>query len=475
MPYFRHRSYFPFPAEDVFDWHLRPGAFERLSPPWMQVRVISRKGGIGDGGTVLLGIKEGPAELKWEIRHGDFEEGRLFQDKQVSGPFDRWVHSHRFIPADDGGCFLEDEIDWAPPLGSTGRLFAEGFIERELERLFAFRHTRLLNDLKLHRRYSGPPMNVALTGGSGLIGGALKHFLTSGGHTVLQLSRSNGPSGKGRAYWNPASDQLDPGLFEDVDAVVHLAGESLAALRWTADKKEKILASRRDGTALLARTLARMSRPPKAFISASAVGYYGDRGTEIVTEESGPGSGFLAMVCREWEGATAAARKAGLRVVNLRTGFVVSPQGPGLGKMLPPFKAGLGGRFGSGRQYMSWIDLDDEVGLIHHALTRPGVAGPLNAAAPNPVPNATFTDTLGRVLNRPTLVPLPALAVKGLMGEVGTELLLKGARVVPKKALDTGYEFLFEDLEDSLRYQLGRAEAATSGSKPTRPGSDQSH
>jgi uncharacterized protein (TIGR01777 family) len=199
-----------------------------------------------------------------------------------------------------------------------------------------------------------------------------------------------------------------------------------------------------------------MAHPPQLFVSASAVGYYGDRGNDVMTEESEPGTGFLAMVCREWEGATGVARKAGIRVVNLRTGFVISPLGPGLGKMLPPFKAGLGGRIGSGRQYMSWIDLDDQVGLIHHALTRPGVSGPLNGTAPNPVPNATFTDTLGRVLGRPTLMPLPSFAVKGMLGEVGTELLLKGARVVPKKAEDTGYEFLFPNLEDSLRFQLGR-------------------
>lgn len=458
MSYFRHRSHYPFSPEDVFAWHMRPGAFERLAPPWIGVRVLEREGGVQDEGRVVLGIRQGPAEVKWEIRHLDFEEGRLFRDEQVSGPFEKWVHSHRFIPADDGGCFLEDEIEWTPPLGSAGRLFAEGFIDRELERIFSFRHARLRNDLTLHARYSGKPLKVALTGGSGLIGAALTHFLTSGGHEAIHLTRGRGGAGAEASTWDPKGGHLAPAVFEGVDGVVHLAGESLAALRWTEEKKERILKSRREGTALIARTLAGMSRPPQVFVSASAVGYYGERGTEVMTEESGPGSGFLAMVCREWEGATGAARKAGIRVVTLRTGFVISPQGPGLGRMLPPFKAGLGGRLGSGRQYMSWIDLDDEVGLIHHALTRPGVAGPLNATAPNPVPNTTFTDALGRVLNRPTLIPLPAVALKGVLGEMGMELLLKGARVVPRKAEETGYEFLFPDLEDSLRYQLGRAE-----------------
>ena len=455
MPYFRRRSHFPISSGEVFAWHMRPGAHERLSPPWVRMRVLEKEGGIDDGGTVVLGIKQGPTEVKWKVRHTAFEEGRLFRDEQVSGPFDKWIHSHRFIPADDGGCFLEDEIEWAPPLGSAGRLFAEGFIEKELDRIFSFSHARLKNDLTLHGRYGGNPLTVALTGGSGLIGSALRDFLSSGGHTVLPLARTEVSSGRTGLTWDPLGGHLDPAVFEGVDAVVHLAGESLAAFRWTEEKKEKILQSRREGTALIARTLAGMARPPQVFVSASAVGFYGNRGDEIMAEESGPGSGFLAMVCREWEGATGAARKAGIRVVNLRTGFIISPLGPGLGKMLPPFRAGLGGRIGSGRQYMSWIDLDDQVGLIHHALTRPGVSGPFNATAPNPVPNATFTDTLGRVLGRPTLMPLPSFAVKGMLGEVGTELLLNGARVLPKKAEETGYEFLFADLEDSPRYQLG--------------------
>ncbi|MCJ7629407.1 MAG: TIGR01777 family oxidoreductase, partial [Longimicrobiales bacterium] len=417
MPLFHHRSHFPFPSEEVFAWHKRPGAFERLSPPWVRVRVLKREGGMHDGGRVVLAIKQGPAEMELELRHTAFEEGRLFRDEQVSGPFEKWIHSHRFIPADDGGCFLEDEIEWTPPMGSAGRLFAEGFIEKALVRAFSFRHSRLRNDLTLHGSYGGKRLTVALTGGSGLIGSTLKDFLPSGGHEVLALSRRReGSTGTGPS-WDPIGDRMDPAVLEGVDAVVHLAGESLAAFRWTEGKKEEILKSRRDGTALIARTLAGMARPPQLFVSASAVGYYGNRGDEILAEDSGPGTGFLAMVCREWEGATGVARKAGIRVVNLRTGFVISPLGPGLGKMLPPFKAGLGGRIGSGRQYLSWIDLDDHIGLIHHALTRPGVSGPLNATAPNPVPNSTFTDALGRVLGRPTLVPLPAFAVKGILGE----------------------------------------------------------
>jgi len=457
MPIFRQRTHLPYSPEDVFAWHKRAGAFERLSPPWVQVRVLKREGGIHDGGTVLLSVRQGPTELKWRVRHTDFEENRLFQDEQVDGPFASWTHAHRFIPADDGGCFMEDEIEWTPPLGAAGRLFAEGFLDRELQRLFSFRHKRLQNDLALHHGYEGDRLTVVLTGANGLIGTALTQFLTSGGHEVRALRRSRAKGEGDDLTWDPDGERLDEGVFRGADAVVHLAGESLAAFRWTEDKKERILQSRRKGTALIATTLAGMRNPPPVFVSASAVGYYGNRGNDLITEESKAGKGFLAMVCREWEGATGKARKAGIRVVNLRTGFVVSPLGPGLGKMLPPFRAGLGGRIGSGRQYMSWIDLDDEVGLIHHALTRPGVSGPLNATAPNPVPNAAFTDTLGRVLGRPTVVPLPNFAVRGMLGEMGAELLLNGARVLPEKAEETGYEFRFTSLEDSLRFQLGKA------------------
>lgn len=412
------------------------------------------RGGISDGGRLLLGIRRGPTELQWEVRHTDFEEGSLFRDEQISGPLARWVHTHRFVGADDGGCFVEDEVEWAPPLGALGRVLGEPFIEKELQRLFHFRHTRLRNDLQLHARYSGRPLTVAITGASGLIGSSLSAFLTSGGHKVLPLVRDR--AREGEVFWDPKGGALDAEDLQGVDGVVHLAGESLSALRWTEEKKKEILRSRREGTLLIASTLARMRQAPQVLVSASGVNFYGHRGNDVVTEETGPGKGFLSQVCREWEGATKPAQKAGLRVVTIRSGFVISPLGPGLGKILPPFKAGLGGRFGNGRQYMSWIDLDDEVGLIHHALTRPGVAGPMNCTAPNPVPNSGFTDALGRVLGRPTVFPLPAVAIRAMLGELGVELLLKGARVIPRKAQETGYEFLFPSLEESLRFQLGK-------------------
>lgn len=351
---------------------------------------------------------------------------------------------------------MEDHIEWLPPLGTAGRLMAEGLIQRELDRLFSFRHARLRHDLDLHARYrSEKSMTVAVTGPSGLLGQNLVHFLTTGGHRVVPVSRR---PVEGGMSWDPGGGTIDADALEGIDGIVHLAGEPIFGLRWSLEKKDKILESRKRGTELLARTLARLSTKPGVLVSGSAVGYYGNRGDTLLTEESGPGRGFLARVCGAWEDATAPAMRAGIRVVTLRTGMVLTPQGGALGTMLLPFKLGLGGRLGSGRQYVSWIDLDDEVGLIYHALATEAVKGPLNATAPSPVPNSTFTDTLGRVLGRPTLVPVPALGVKTLFGEMGQALLLDGARVVPHKAEKTGFRFRYPSLEESLRFQLGRPE-----------------
>ncbi len=456
MPVFNHRIELDHPVEEVFDWHTRSGAFQRLTPPWEEVRIRSQDTGIQEGSRVVLGLKKGPAELRWEVEHTEFQENRRFVDEQRSGPFAHWRHEHRFEPLTDGRTAVEDVVDWAPPLGSLGRTFSEGFIRRTLQRLFAFRGRRLANDLELHRRYRRTgALKVAVTGSTGMIGSALVHFLRSGGHQVTRVSRSQKEGGDW-VHWDPAAGEIDAGGLEGMDAVVHLAGEPIAGIRWTRAKKEAILRSREDGTALLSRTLAELDRPPRTLISASGVDYYGDRGDEPLNEGAAPGTGFLADVCRRWEKATHPARAVGIRTVHLRTGLVLSPSGGVLGTILLPFKLGLGGRLGSGRQYASWIDLDDHVGLILHLLGTPEVRGAVNSTAPNPVPNASFTDTLGRVLGRMTILPAPALAIEALLGQMGRELLLQGQRVLPEKALSSGYAFLFEDLEDSLRHQLGR-------------------
>jgi uncharacterized protein (TIGR01777 family) len=256
--------------------------------------------------------------------------------------------------------------------------------------------------------------------------------------------------------WDPSSGAITPAGPSVADAVVHLAGDSIMGLRWTAEKKRRIRESRVTATRLLVQTLTRLAKPPAVLICASGVGYYGSRGDEVLSEESRPGTGFLADLAREWEAATATAIAQGIRVVNLRLGVVLSAHGGALAKMLTPFRLGLGGVIGDGAQWMSWIALDDVTGAIRHALTTDALRGPVNAVAPAPVTNAEFTRTLGRALGRPTLVPLPAFAARLALGEMADELLLASQRVVPARLQASGYRFRYPTLEDALRAVLGR-------------------
>jgi uncharacterized protein len=455
MPVFRHRTELDFPPEQVFEWHENPGALERLTPPWVPVRLRERTPGIQDGARVLLEVGPPPMRIGWELRHTGYQKGKRFVDEQVSGPFQSWRHEHRFEPRGAGESVVEDVVQWAAPLGALGEVLSDVFVERSLVRAFRFRARRLAGDLGLHARYGwGEGRVVAVTGSSGFVGRNLTALLRSGGYRVREVSRSS-RSSSDSIRWDPEAGVLDPVELEGVYAVVHLAGEPISGVRWTAGKKESILRSREAGTRLLTRTLGELTHPPEVLVVSSAVGYYGDRGDALLTEASGPGSGFLAEVCTRWEAAADPARAAGIRTVHLRTGVVLSPAGGMLGTTALPFRMGLGGRIGSGRQYMSWIDLDDLTGLILHAIRSKEVRGALNGTAPNPVPNSAFTDILGRVLRRPTVLPVPAAAVRALLGQMGKELLLYGQRALPEKGLASGYRFLYPDLEDSLRHQFG--------------------
>jgi uncharacterized protein len=298
-------------------------------------------------------------------------------------------------------------------------------------------------------------MNILFTGASGLIGQALIPVLKTGGHRVTCLVRFKPRGGESLVYWNPAAGDIDAPKLEGFDAVVHLAGEPITG-RWNATKKTAIRESRVKGTRLLCETLARLAKRPRVLIAASASGYYGDRGDEVLREESGAGSLFLSQVCQEWEAATKAAAESGIRVVNLRFGFILSRAGGGLAKMLPAFMMGAGGKIGSGKQYMSWITIDDLLEIISFATTAETLSGPVNAVAPNPVTNLVFTKTLARVLGRPAIFPMPAFAVRLAFGEMGEELLLASARIEPARLLSAGYQFRFPELEGALRHLLGR-------------------
>ena len=305
-------------------------------------------------------------------------------------------------------------------------------------------------------------MRILLSGATGLVGSAVTRHLEQEDHQIVGLSRaestvaSTGSSTSGRPptlLW----DAIGAADLEDLDAVVHLAGENIAGRRWSRQQMARIRDSRVDRTRQLCELLAQTGRPPKVVVCASGAGFYGDRGEEVCSEQSPAGSGFLPATCIAWEGAADPARAAGIRVVHLRLGMVISGVGGALAKMLPPFRLGLGGRVGHGRQYMSWIGIQDVVGIVAHALTDEELAGPVNAVSPNPVTNAEFTKTLGRVLGRPAVIPVPAPALRLLLGRMAEDLLLASTRVVPQRLLDGDYPFVHPELEPCLRTVLRRA------------------
>jgi uncharacterized protein (TIGR01777 family) len=296
---------------------------------------------------------------------------------------------------------------------------------------------------------------IAVSGSSGLIGGGLVTLLEGEGHRVDRLVRQEPRSGSSDIRWDPAAGQVDVPALEGVDTVVHLAGENIAAGRWTAARKEAIRRSRVNGTKLLCESLASLERRPEVLVAASAIGYYGDRGSERLTEESEAGSGFLPEVCRAWEAATQPADAAGIRVVNLRIGVVLAANGGALARMVPIFKKGVGGKLGNGRQYVSWIAVGDLLDVIRYVLSTGSLSGPVNAVAPNPVTNAELTKALGSLLRRPTIFPVPARVVRLTFGQMGQDLLLASTRVEPAKLVESGFAFSYPNLAGALEAELG--------------------
>jgi uncharacterized protein (TIGR01777 family) len=357
---------------------------------------------------------------------------------------------------------LHDRIDYDLPGGALGRVFAGRAVARDLDSTFAFRHATTARDLARHERFRElQRRRVAITGSTGLVGSSLLPFLSTGGHTVVPLVRDGSSSAtRDDPRWSPEAGLLEPEVMEPFDAVVHLAGEGIASGRWSRERKARIRDSRVNGTRNLVRTLGRLPRPPRTLVCASAIGFYGSRGDQVLDETSPAGEGFLAETCREWETAALEAERLGIRVVLLRFGIVLTPSGGALAKMLPPFRFGGGGVLGNGRQYMSWISIDDAVGAIHQALLDESLNGPVNAVAPEAITNREFTKSLGRVLGRPTLLPLPAPGARLLFGEMADEMLLSSSRVAPAKLNKAGFSFDDPTLELALARLLGKTPAS---------------
>ncbi|MBV9179274.1 MAG: TIGR01777 family oxidoreductase [Nitrososphaeraceae archaeon] len=464
-------------SNEVFLWHIREGAFERLNPPWHQFKVIERKGSIQNGGTVKIKMKiVGPIHTTWLVKHSDYIEGKQFRDRQIKGFFSSWTHTHLFNSFENSSSILDDHVEYSLPGGILSEIIASPLINKKLNQMFYYRHRITSGDLRVHStankiRGNDRPLTIGITGSSGFIGSSLIPFLTTAGHRVIRFIRHPVSDGIDNfnskniksIQWNPSSESLNDSHKidnENIDAVVNLAGENIFG-RWTKEKKKRIFNSRVNTTKSLCKLLSSLDKPPKVLVSASATGYYGDRGDEILTEESPPPSSpndFLSNVCKNWEGATQISKDSGIRVVNLRLGIVLSSSGGMLAKILPIFKLGFGGRIGNGNQYMSWIGLDDLLGLILYAISDKSITGPVNAVSPNPTTNTAFTRTLGHVLSRPTIFSTPKIIIKLPLGdELANAAILSSTHVIPERLIRMGYKFRLPYLESVLRHSLGKS------------------
>jgi uncharacterized protein len=448
-------SHFPCSAHDLYTWHSRAGALERLIPPWEKTAVVSRQGGIAPGGRVEMRMHLGPIPYRWIAHHVEDKPGLMFRDIQKKGPFSSWSHSHIFTDT-AGGAFLEDRVEFSLPFHHFLPGFPKRHVHQILQRVFRYRHATLREDILLHQFCSRTPLRILVTGASGVLGRALVPFLTTGGHRVWTLVRRCPDPEKQEIQWDPMAGTIDSHALPELDAVIHLAGEYIGLNRWTAEKKQRVIDSRTLGTSLLASIIAAMPVPPRVFLSASAVGFYGNSQQRCLDEGAAAGEDFISHVCHLWEKAAAPAEAAGIRTVLMRIGVVLTPKGGALQQLLRTAPCGFFRRFGHGRQYVSWIGIDDTIGAMLHCLTCADLRGPVNIAAPTPVTNMELMQILSTVLHRPLLPPIPAKVLRTIYGQMASEILLSGCDVSAAKLTASGYRFRHSTLEGLLRRQLSR-------------------
>lgn len=429
--------------------------------------IVEQKGGINNDDISIFQINLGPITFKWVAKHFGYIHNRQFQDKMIKGPFKKWVHTHSFIPQDPNQCIIEDKIDYMPRFGKIGSKIIQKRIQHYLNQLFLYRSRILVNDTILEKMTQEKGKNILITGSHGLIGSSLIPLLTNiGRHKITRLVRKVNNNNMGLShttkkedkksiFWYPEYDKLDHHELEGFDIIIHLAGENIFG-RWTDIKKQRIFDSRVGSTKLLSKSLTKLSNPPSLLICASAIGYYGDRPNEYLTEDSIPGKGFLSEVCQKWENATKDASEIGIRVVNTRFGVVLTPKGGILQKLLSPFKLGLGITIGNKDQYISWVSIEDVIKSIFYSITNTSIKGPVNVVSPKPVTNLEFSDTLKKIYNPKLSVSINQNIPKLIFGEMSKEVLSTNTNVIPKKLVSTGYKFFNSELEDSLRFLLGK-------------------
>jgi uncharacterized protein (TIGR01777 family) len=462
MAIFEQKLTLPVSRDALHDWHLRDGAFERLSPPWATLRSISAEP-VANGSTRVFELRKGGIWVRWVAEHQNVIDGEQFTDIQRQGPFRSWEHTHRFEVIDSSRSRLVDHVEYEIPLGRVGQAVAGGSIRRDVARMFTYRHRITLGDLRHHDRYAERGrLRVAVTGASGLIGAQLVAFLKTGGHEVMRFVRRDDEPAADEIRWSLEQGVRDLERMEGLDAIIHLAGASIAQ-KWTDEARREIIDSRVIGTRRIVEAIAQLSDKPAALVAASAVGYYGDTGASIVDERASLGEGFLAEVCQAWETETRKAEEL-CRTARMRIGVVVDPRGGALAKLLPVFKAGFGGRVGSGEQLVSWVGLDDVIGALATAALDEGLDGAINVTGPEPATQAELAKTLGRTVSRPAIAPAPAKAIELMYGEMGRETVLGSTGARPQRLLEHGYAFRAPTLEEALRHSLGRGAASVSDS-----------
>jgi uncharacterized protein (TIGR01777 family) len=459
------RSLMPVSREAAFAYHEWPGALGRLLPPWQSVTASPPTDGLRDGSQVRLTLRMLGFPLHWLAVHEGYHPPDLFVDTQASGPFASWRHEHHFLEGPTPGTsILEDQIAYRLPLAFASHPLAGRWVDRQLASMFAYRHRITESDLLRQSHLSvHRGKRVAVTGATGLIGTVVCQLLEAIGCHVVPVVRtreavSRLPSHPDSLQWDPTRGLLEPEKASGLDAVIHLAGKSLASGRWTGKIKEQMWSSRVDATQVLASQLASLDEPPKSFVSASGVGIYGDCGDRWCTEDAPSSEDYLGRMALQWEGASQPLRNRGVRVAQGRLGIVLSPQGGALHAMLPIFRCGLGGRLGTGDQYWSWVERSDAAAAFVHLAMDSRCEGPFNISAEAPETNRRWTQAIGEALQRPTVLPAPAFALRWVMGaEMAESMLLCSTRADGSRLRRTGFQYAFSGLAETLRYCLGSA------------------
>tara|TARA_B110000444_G_scaffold84229_1_gene79561 strand:- start:615 stop:2021 length:1407 start_codon:yes stop_codon:yes gene_type:complete len=462
---YKHETVVNADIDTTFAWFEHEGSFRRLMPPWEVAQEVRADDSLEVGSQRVFKFPAPGApfiNLTWVAEHTGYDKPNYFADTMVKGPFWKWDHDH-YLKEENGVTTVVDDVTYSVPFGPLGMLVDKvlggSLVTGRISSMFKAREFRLKRDLDNHAKFLDMPRKkILVVGSSGLIGTQLVAFLDTGNHEVWRLVRRVADSNKNEISWNPDKGEINAKELEGFDVVIHLGGVGIGDKRWSKKRKAAIRDSRVNSTELLSKTLASLENKPDLFMMASAIGYYGNRGDEELDESSTSGEDgyFLTDVCKAWENSANPAKDAGIRTVHMRTGIVISAVGGALGKMLLPAKMGGGGPIGSGKQWMSWISMDDQIYSMYHLMMSEGVSGEYNLTAPNPVRQKQFAKDLGRVLRRPAFAPLPGFMMKIMFGEMGARLTLDSQRVLPKNLQESGYEFIHTDLQSALSDSLGK-------------------